>query len=82
MTRFGMCRAIRPDEKLKLPHEREGHRFRACGRSHKCLYRRGRAALQGRVSPLKSAWALAPVVVLLRRIAFFRKLFSRAAQGQ
>src|SRR5208282_825453 len=37
-----------------------GHGFTACGKSHKCPYRRGRAALQCRVSPLKSAWALAP----------------------
>jgi hypothetical protein len=53
-------------------------RFTACGKSHQSPYRRGRAALQGRVSRLKSAWALAPVVVLPRQIAFFRKLFSAA----
>ena len=42
---------------------------------------RGRAALQGRVTPVQSAWALAPVVVLPWQNAFFRKLFSRAVES-
>src|SRR5271165_2498710 len=37
----------------------------------------GRAALQGRVSPVKSVWALALVVVLRHRIEFFRSLLRQ-----
>src|SRR5271169_812299 len=56
----------------------KGHGFRACGKTHECADHRGRAALQGRVSPVKSGRALALVVALSRPIAFFRSLFSRA----
>jgi hypothetical protein len=35
---------------------------------------RERAALEGRVSPLKSSWALAPAVVVPRQIVFLRSL--------
>jgi oxygen-independent coproporphyrinogen III oxidase len=48
-----------------------------CGKTHECVDHRGRAALQGRVSPAKSARASAPVAVLPRQIALFRSLFSR-----
>jgi hypothetical protein len=37
-----------------------------------CLHYRGRAALQGRVTPLKSCWALALVLAVPRQIDFFR----------
>jgi len=48
----------------------KGHGFTACGKTHECADHRGRAALQGRVSPVKSARALALVVALSRPIAF------------
>jgi len=59
----------------------EGHGFTTWGKTRKCAGRRGRAALQGRVSRAKSARALAPVVVFPRKIAFSRKWFSPAAQS-
>lgn len=33
-------------------------------KTFECVHRRGGAALQGRVTRVKSAWALAPVVVI------------------
>ena len=53
-----------------------GHDFAARGKTQECSDHRERAALQGRVRPVNSMWALAPVVVPPRRIAFFRKLFG------
>ena len=38
-----------------------------------CSYHRGRAALQGRVSCLKSVWASAPVAVLVTASDSFRQ---------
>ena len=72
-----------------------GHGFTACGITYegvdhreKCVVHReervdhrGRAALQGRVTRVKSVRALARVVVLLRQIASFRSFSSRAAQA-
>jgi hypothetical protein len=51
--------------------------FRACGKSHKCVRHRGRAALQRRVKRIESAWASAPVVAPCAHNRFFRKLVSR-----
>src|ERR1019366_1900551 len=46
--------------------------------AHEGLDHRGRAALPGRVSPVKSAWASAPVALLPHQIAFFRSLLTLA----
>ncbi len=43
----------------QLPEEL-GSDFINCGEVHECVDHRGRAALQGRVTHLKSEWALAP----------------------
>jgi len=43
----------------QLPEE-SGSDFINCGEVHECVDHRGRAALQGRVTHLKSEWALAP----------------------
>jgi len=43
----------------QLPKEL-GADFIDCGETHECVDHRGRAALQGRVSHVKSGWALAP----------------------
>ena len=58
-----------------------GHRFRGCGKTHECRHRRGRAALQGRVSRYECVRALAPVVAFSPQIEFFRSLFSRAVKS-
>src|SRR5271169_4756372 len=78
--RDGACPVSR-HPRTRLEHKREGHDFTACGKTHECADHRGRAALQGRVSPVKSARALALVVALSRPIAFFRSLFSRAVNA-
>jgi hypothetical protein len=49
---------------------------------NECADHRGRAALQGRVSPVKPMRALALVVVVPGQIAFFRSLFSDAESGE
>src|SRR5258708_24573766 len=56
----------------------EGHDSRGCGKTRKRAHHRGRAALQGRVTGLKSSRALAPVVALPRGMEFFRSLSSPA----
>jgi len=58
-----------------------GHGFTACGKSREIIRDRGRAALQRRVSALKSTRALAPVLRKWAWNDFFRSLFSRAAHG-
>src|SRR6266446_604847 len=45
---------------LKRLPEEFGSDFINCGEVHECVDHRGRAALQGRVTHLKSEWALAP----------------------
>jgi hypothetical protein len=59
----------------------EGHGFRGYGKTHECVHRRGRAALQGRVSCLECVRASAPVVAFPRPMEFFRSLFSRVAMA-
>jgi hypothetical protein len=55
--------------------------FTGCGKTHDRVGHRGRAALQGRVTLLKSTWGLAPEVVLPWQIRFFRSRFRTALSG-
>jgi hypothetical protein len=58
-TRFWVAQRLSAAKRPAL-HERKGHGFTACGKTNECADHRGRAALQGCVSPLKSVRALAP----------------------